>query len=206
MTSLRKLLAACSVSIEFADQEKCRASPERSQGKRERPSRCQSEAWVQANFKETELTNTRVRDTADVRVDTFPRRVFRRKVEQLSPASSSQLALLPPDNATGNFTWLRNNGPIRVCRTSAIAEIMRESVTHRYSRGSRWNTDILGGRGAPTLQRWPFQCQAGESPEPRQSRILQPLPSEGQWKPLSQSRPLRVYECGAFPPQLSGRR
>lgn len=110
MTSLRKLLAACSVSIEFADQEKCRASPERSQGKRERPSRCQSEAWVQANFKETQLTNMRVCDTADVRVDTFPGRVFRRKVEQLSPASGSQFALLPPDNATGNFTWLRNNG------------------------------------------------------------------------------------------------
>lgn len=60
--------------------------------------------------KETQLTNMRVCDTADVRVDTFPGRVFRRKVEQLSPASGSQFALLPPDNATGNFTWLRNNG------------------------------------------------------------------------------------------------
>ena len=41
----------------------------------------QSDVWVQANFKETQLTNMRVGDTADVRVDTFPNRVFRGKVE-----------------------------------------------------------------------------------------------------------------------------
>jgi membrane fusion protein (multidrug efflux system) len=64
----------------------------------------QSRVWVQANFKETQLTNMRVGDTADVRVDTFPNRVFDGKVEQLSPASGSQFTLLPPDNATGNFT------------------------------------------------------------------------------------------------------
>jgi membrane fusion protein (multidrug efflux system) len=48
---------------------------------------------VQANFKETQLTNMRVGDTADIRIDTFPNRVFRGKVEQLSPASGSQFAL-----------------------------------------------------------------------------------------------------------------
>jgi membrane fusion protein (multidrug efflux system) len=55
----------------------------------------QNEVCVQANFKETQLTNMRVGDTADVRIDTFPRRVFHGKVEQLSPASGSQFALLP---------------------------------------------------------------------------------------------------------------
>jgi membrane fusion protein (multidrug efflux system) len=64
----------------------------------------QSEVWAQANFKETQLTNMRVGDSADVRIDTFPNRVFHGKVDQLSPASGSQFALLPPDNATGNFT------------------------------------------------------------------------------------------------------
>src|SRR5580698_824444 len=50
----------------------------------------QSEVWVQANFKETQLTNMSVGDAADVRVDTFPNRVFHGKIEQLSPASGSQ--------------------------------------------------------------------------------------------------------------------
>jgi len=74
----------------------------------------QSEVWVQANFKETQLTNMRVGDAADVRIDTFPDRVFHGKVEQLSPASGSQFALLPPDNATGNFTKVVQRVPIKI--------------------------------------------------------------------------------------------
>ena len=74
----------------------------------------QSEVWVQANFKETQLTNMRVGDTADVRIDTFPNRVFHGKVEQLSPASGSQFALLPPDNATGNFTKVVQRVPVKI--------------------------------------------------------------------------------------------
>jgi membrane fusion protein, multidrug efflux system len=74
----------------------------------------QSEVWVQANFKETQLTHMRVGDSADIRVDTFPNRTFRGKVEQLSPASGSQFALLPPDNATGNFTKVVQRVPVKV--------------------------------------------------------------------------------------------
>jgi membrane fusion protein, multidrug efflux system len=74
----------------------------------------QSEAWVQANFKETQLTNMRVGDKADVRVDTFPGQTFQGKVEQLSPASGSQFALLPPDNATGNFTKVVQRVPVKI--------------------------------------------------------------------------------------------
>jgi membrane fusion protein (multidrug efflux system) len=74
----------------------------------------QSDVWVQANFKETQLTNMQVGDTADIRIDTFPNRVFHGKVEQLSPASGSQFALLPPDNATGNFTKVVQRVPIKI--------------------------------------------------------------------------------------------
>jgi len=74
----------------------------------------QSEVWVQANFKETQLTNMRVGDTADVHIDTFPGRVFHGKVEQFSPASGSQFALLPPDNATGNFTKVVQRIPVKI--------------------------------------------------------------------------------------------
>jgi membrane fusion protein (multidrug efflux system) len=74
----------------------------------------QSNVWVQANFKETQLTKMRVGDLADVRIDTFPNRVFHGKVDQLSPASGSQLALLPPDNATGNFTKVVQRVPVKI--------------------------------------------------------------------------------------------
>jgi membrane fusion protein (multidrug efflux system) len=74
----------------------------------------QSDVWVQANFKETQLTNMLVGDGADVRVDTFPNRVFHGKVDQLSPASGSQFALLPPDNATGNFTKVVQRVPVKI--------------------------------------------------------------------------------------------
>jgi len=74
----------------------------------------QSDVWVQANFKETQLTNMRVGDSADVRVDTFPNRKFHGKVDQLSPASGSQFALLPPDNATGNFTKVVQRVPVKI--------------------------------------------------------------------------------------------
>src|SRR5262245_22718600 len=60
--------------------------------------------WVQANYKETQLRNVTRGDEAEVTVDAFPGVVLRGHVEELSPASGSQFALLPPDNATGNYT------------------------------------------------------------------------------------------------------
>lgn len=74
----------------------------------------QTDVWVQANFKETQLMNMRVGDLADIRIDTFPDRVFHGKVDQLAPASGSQFALLPPDNATGNFTKVVQRVPVKI--------------------------------------------------------------------------------------------
>jgi len=60
--------------------------------------------WVIANYKETQLTNVAIGQRAEVTVDTFPNTVIHGKVAAISPASGSQFSLLPPDNATGNFT------------------------------------------------------------------------------------------------------
>lgn len=60
--------------------------------------------WVIANFKETQLTHMRVGQSADISVDSFPGRKLRGHVIAFSPGAGSQFALLPPDNATGNFT------------------------------------------------------------------------------------------------------
>ena len=70
--------------------------------------------WVQANFRETQLTNISVGDAAEVRIDVYPGQVVRGKVLQIAPASGSQFALLPPDNATGNFTKVVQRVPVKI--------------------------------------------------------------------------------------------
>jgi membrane fusion protein (multidrug efflux system) len=63
-----------------------------------------SHPWVEAHFKETQLEALRIGQPAEVRLDAFPGHVFRAHVESIAPASGARFALLPPDNATGNFT------------------------------------------------------------------------------------------------------
>jgi membrane fusion protein (multidrug efflux system) len=60
--------------------------------------------WVIANYKETQLTHMAVGEKAEIRVDTYPGHVLRGRVQAFAPGSGAQFALLPPDNATGNFT------------------------------------------------------------------------------------------------------
>ncbi|HTC50871.1 MAG TPA: HlyD family secretion protein [Steroidobacteraceae bacterium] len=60
--------------------------------------------WVLANYKETQLTHMNLGAPATIAVDTFPGRLLRGHVLAFAPGAGSQFALLPPDNATGNFT------------------------------------------------------------------------------------------------------
>ncbi len=72
------------------------------------------DVWIQANYKETQLANIRAGDAADVRIDTFPGTVLHGKVGEIAPASGSQFALLPPDNATGNYTKVVQRIPVKI--------------------------------------------------------------------------------------------
>jgi len=74
----------------------------------------QHQVWVQANFRETQLRHIREGDGAEVRVDAFPGVVLKGRVQQIAPASGSQFALLPPDNATGNFTKVAQRIPVKI--------------------------------------------------------------------------------------------
>ncbi len=74
----------------------------------------QSDVWVQANYKETQVRHLRAGDPAEIRVDAFPGVTLRGKVDQVAPASGSQFALLPPDNATGNFTKIIQRVPVKI--------------------------------------------------------------------------------------------
>ena len=60
--------------------------------------------WVIANFKETQLTHMAAGQKTEIQVDTFPGRTLKGHVLAFAPGSGQQFSLLPPDNATGNFT------------------------------------------------------------------------------------------------------
>jgi membrane fusion protein, multidrug efflux system len=70
--------------------------------------------WVQANFKETQLTHVRPGDEAEIVVDTFPGRRWKGHVLLIAPVTGAQTALLPPDNATGNFTKIVQRIPVKI--------------------------------------------------------------------------------------------
>jgi membrane fusion protein, multidrug efflux system len=70
--------------------------------------------YIIANYKETQLTRVRPGQPVDVTVDSFPNERLHGRVERISPASGSQFALLPPDNATGNFTKVVQRVPVRI--------------------------------------------------------------------------------------------
>jgi membrane fusion protein (multidrug efflux system) len=72
------------------------------------------DVWIEANYKETQLTNIQRGDAADITIDTFPGYVLHGKVAEISPASGSQFALLPPDNATGNYTKVVQRIPVKI--------------------------------------------------------------------------------------------
>lgn len=70
--------------------------------------------WVMANYKETQMTNVRLGNPARVTVDAFPDLALTGHVDSWSPGSGSTFALLPPDNATGNFTKVVQRVPVKI--------------------------------------------------------------------------------------------
>jgi membrane fusion protein (multidrug efflux system) len=71
-------------------------------------------AYVVANYKETQLTDVREGQAVDIEVDMFPGEIVHGHVDSIAPASGQEFALLPPDNATGNFTKVVQRIPVRI--------------------------------------------------------------------------------------------
>lgn len=74
----------------------------------------QRHLWVTANLKETQIRNLRIGQPVEIRVDAFPHRVFAGKVQSISAATGATFALIPPDNASGNFTKVVQRVPVRI--------------------------------------------------------------------------------------------
>jgi membrane fusion protein (multidrug efflux system) len=87
-------------------------------------------AWVQANFRETQLTNIKAGNPVDIRIDVYPGEVIHGRVLEIAPASGSQFALLPPDNATGNYTKVVQRVPVKIALDdSTLAARLRSGLS-----------------------------------------------------------------------------
>ncbi len=88
-------------------------------------------AYIVANYKETQLTDVHPGQSVEVAVDMFPGQLFHGRVDSLSPASGQEFALLPPDNATGNFTKVVQRIPVKITLDpgSAAAVVLRPGMS-----------------------------------------------------------------------------
>jgi membrane fusion protein (multidrug efflux system) len=86
---------------------------------------------VIANYKETQLTHMAVGDRADVTVDTWPGRTLKGHVQSFAPGTGAQFALLPPDNATGNFTKVVQRVAVKIVIDDAagLADRLRPGLS-----------------------------------------------------------------------------
>ncbi len=78
-------------------------------------------AYVEANFKETQITRMKPGQKVSIHIDALPGRAIEGTLESLSPASGAQFSLLPPENATGNFTKIVQRLPVRIHVPLALA-------------------------------------------------------------------------------------
>lgn len=89
------------------------------------------DVYVVANFKETQLAHMRLGQTVSVSVDAFPGQTLEGTVESFAPASGSKFSLLPPENATGNFTKIVQRVPVRIAlpRDNALSGLLRPGLS-----------------------------------------------------------------------------
>ena len=87
--------------------------------------------YITANFKETQLTHMRPGQRAEIWVDAYPDKKLTGVIESFSPASGAQFSLLPPDNATGNFTKIVQRVPVRIAlpTDAPVARLLRPGLS-----------------------------------------------------------------------------
>jgi membrane fusion protein, multidrug efflux system len=87
------------------------------------------DAYIQANFKETQLRNIRPGQKVEITVDAFDGEKIEGAVESIAPASGADFSLLPPENATGNFTKITQRYPVKITLPAGIAAKLRSGLS-----------------------------------------------------------------------------
>jgi membrane fusion protein, multidrug efflux system len=105
--------------------------------------------YITANFKETQLTRMRPGQRAEVSVDAYPEHVLEGRIESFAPASGAEFSLLPPDNATGNFTKIVQRVPIRIAlpRQEPLARLLRPGLSVTVTVDTRDPGDAVAANG-----------------------------------------------------------
>ncbi len=105
--------------------------------------------YVTANFKETQLTRMRPGQLAEVSVDAYPDYTLAGRIESFAPASGAEFSLLPPDNATGNFTKIVQRVPVRIAlpRNDPLARLLRPGLSVTVSIDTREQGEATAGGG-----------------------------------------------------------
>ena len=80
----------------------------------------ENDMWVVANFKETQLTNLKPGQEAEILVDKLPGHTFKGRVDSIQAGTGARFSLLPPENATGNFVKIVQRVPVKISFEEAI--------------------------------------------------------------------------------------
>ena len=91
-------------------------------------------AWLEANLKETELTNIKVNQSAVFTPDAYPNNSWNAKVESISPATGSEFSILPPQNSSGNWVKVVQRVPVKIAIGSSI---INENIKNDYNKDLR---------------------------------------------------------------------
>jgi membrane fusion protein, multidrug efflux system len=86
-------------------------------------------AFIEANFKETQITSLHEGQKAEIRVDAIGGKTYEGHVISLSPASGAEFSLLPPENATGNFTKITQRVPVKISVPAELAETLKPGLS-----------------------------------------------------------------------------
>ncbi|HEY3912804.1 MAG TPA: HlyD family secretion protein [Stellaceae bacterium] len=105
--------------------------------------------YVTANFKETQLTRMRPGQLAEVSVDAYPDHTLKGRIDSFAPASGAEFSLLPPDNATGNFTKIVQRVPVRIAlpRNDPLARLLRPGLSVTVSVDTRDEGEAIAAGG-----------------------------------------------------------
>lgn len=90
---------------------------------------CHRDIWVEANFKETQIARMAKGRQVDIHVDAYPDRIFNGVVDSISSGSGATFSVLPPENATGNFTKVVQRFPVKIRFSEADARELRMGMS-----------------------------------------------------------------------------
>ena len=123
------------------------------------------DVWLEANFKEDQLGHMRAGQTARIKIDSYPGKIFTGRVVSVSPGTGSQFSMLPPENATGNWVKVVQRLPVRVeldehdaayplhAGLSAVVDVDTGYQRHLFGANEQLTDVPAGDAGAATASR-----------------------------------------------------